>query len=287
MNVIWLVIISAILHSYWNATLKKAINEKGDSVLIYWLSILLGLLIYASPFILLLFKYGISTRGIALSTLAGLFLAIYTYFISKAYQNAELSHVYPLAKITPLFTLLIGVAYLHEKLNLASFIGITLVILGVYTLNLQSVKSLLAPIISLKEPVSRYALLSALISSIYGLFSKLGVRQTHPLLFVYLAFFFSAVFYTPIVLAKLPQIEHQLYTYKNYLIQIAFADLFGYSLILIALSISTLSSVFALRQLSIVFSVLIGIFFFKEHNATMRVISSLIILSGITLITLS
>lgn len=285
--VILLVLCSAVIHTYWNFVLKRAINSGADNILLYWLSEVFGVLMYSVAFIFLFRAHGISSNGVVLAAFCGLFLAGYVFFLSKSYQHADFSKVYPLAKITPLFTMFIGLLYLGESIKLAGLVGIVLIVLGVYTIHLNDLRNFFEPIKSLRHKGSIFALLTAIVSAGYGLFSKLGVKNENPFVFVYVAFAFTVLFYAPLLLFKTANIRSQVRQYKKEIIKIGICDMFGYSLVLIALSLSQLSYVFALRQMSIIFSVLLGIFVFNEGYGRTRIIASFILCAGIVMISIS
>ena len=59
---------------------------------------------------------------------------------------------------------------------------------------------------------------------------------------------------------------------------------FGYVLVLIAMSLVQVSYILALRQLSVVLGVVLGVQLLKEKYGRMRLISSIIIISGIIIL---
>ncbi len=284
--VLVLVLCSAMIHAYWNFVLKKAINKGADNLLLYWLSGVVGVLLYSVVFFFLFRMYPVSKEGVLLAALCGFFLAAYVFFLSASYKHADLSKVYPLAKITPVFTLFIGVFLLDETVHVMGILGILLVVFGIYVLHLRELRDFFAPFLAIKHKGSFLALMTAIVSAGYGLFSKLGVNVANPFVFVYLAFAFTALFYTPLVWWSSAGILSQLRQYKKEIVQIGFLDMFGYSLILVALSLSQLSYVFALRQISIILSVLLGVYVFNESCGRMRLAASGILFVGVVLISL-
>lgn len=284
-----LILIAAVIHSYWNFVLKKSIKQGGDYLLIYWLANIAGGIIYLPVFIILLNFFELSVNALLPAFLCGVFFAVYYFFLSKSYYHGDLSYVYPLAKTTPLFTLIIGFFYLKEKISIPAFFGILLIVFGAYLIHLKNFKpgNLLRPIASLKNKVSVFAIITAISSSFYGLFSKLGAEIINPFIFIYIAFIFSVILYTPFLLLKHKNIKEQFKKYKKTIIKIGIMDIGAYSLIVFTLSFTNLSYVFALRQISVVFSVLIGYKMLKEKNIHIRLIAALIIFIGIFLIGIS
>lgn len=283
--VLLLIVISAFLHIYWNFTLKKSISKGGDYVIIPWLANIISLIIYLPVFIVLLNIFNVTMRGFLFAASCGLVFAVYSFLISKGYSKGDLSHVYPLSKITPLFTLLIGIFYLKENVSMPALAGILLIVFGAYSIHLKSFKQLLSPIISLRHSASILAFSAAVATAIYGLLSKLGSAAINPFLFVYIAYFFLIIFYVPFLFFKTKNILKQFTAHKKAIIKIGAVDLGGFSLVVIALSLSQLSSVFALRQVSVIFSVLAGRKLLKEGGNT-RLIAASIIFLGVLLVSI-
>jgi drug/metabolite transporter (DMT)-like permease len=285
--VLLLVLSSALSNAYWNFTLKSSINKGADKILLYWLSSVAGIIFYFILFIFLVRNYKISQEGVILAALCGLFFALYTFSLSKSYELSDLSHAYPLSKTTPLFTLLIGIFYLNENITATAFAGIALVIFGVYAIHLKSfrLKGFLKPM--LKRKGSIFALLTAIISAIYGLIYKISTTAINPFIFVYMSYFFLLIFYMPFLFLKSKSIISQIKKYRKDLIKIGVLDMLGAYLLIAALALSQLSYVFALRQIGVLFNVVGGIYFFKEKHGKTRLIASVIMIIGIFLISIN
>jgi drug/metabolite transporter (DMT)-like permease len=71
---------------------------------------------------------------------------------------------------------------------------------------------------------------------------------------------------------------------KIQILIVGFLDLFTYLMILYALRISKVSYVAAAREVSIVFSALIGIILLHEKNAPQKLVGALLISLGVILI---
>ncbi len=74
---------------------------------------------------------------------------------------------------------------------------------------------------------------------------------------------------------------------KIQILIVGFLDLFTYLLVLFALRIRKVSYVAAAREISIVFSALLGIIWLKEKNAPQKVVGAVLISLGVVLIGLS
>jgi len=213
-------------------------------------------------------------------------MSFYVIFLSKSYQHGDLSLVFPLTKITPIFTLIIGIFLLNEDISPLQISGIFLIVLGAYAINSKkfTINNLFKPLVSLKHQASFLAVLAAIMSALYGLSFKLGSTKINFFMLVYLTYFFFVIFYTPFLSIKKNNLLSQFKKFKTQIIAIALLNFFSFNLVIIALSISTLSYVFAFRQVSILFTVILGIYLLKEKYGTIRIISSIIILIGLILV---
>lgn len=287
-----LVSISALGHAYWNYVFKKIIDKSEHKLLIFWLCMLVSCTLFLPIFIFYLVKNPIPYNTLIYPAIFGFLLALYMLFLTKSYFYHDLSLAYPLSKTIPLFTLLLGLFVLNEYVSTTAFIGIFCIVFGAYSIHLRdfSFKNFLKPIISLKSKGSIFALFTAVVSAFYGLISKVSLEVMNPFILVYLGFLFSLIFYSSIFLFDkelLKNIKNQFRRYKKSIVTIGFLDIFGYSLVLIALTGNKLSYIFALRQMSIIFAVLLGSKILNEKYGKARFISATIIFIGIVLISIS
>jgi uncharacterized membrane protein len=286
-----LVLMSAILHTYWNFELKKTIEKGAGSMLLYWMSSFVAMIFYL-PFVILLVAYQditINFSDLLYPAICGFFMALYMLFLSKAYKEGDMSKVYPLTRTTPLFTLVIGIFYLGEPVTIAGISGVLLILAGMYFLHLKKLdfQHILRPVNSLfKNNASRFAILTAFMTSLYGLMSKLGGQELNPFVFTYIAFSMAVFFYSPVLLFQNSSILSH-FKYRVSMLKIGVLDLLGYSLIVFALGSGNLSYIFALRQVNILFSTLVGVYVLKEKYGKIRGIASGILFIGVVLVSFS
>lgn len=289
-SAIILISVSALGHAYWNYVFKKTVDKSEHKLLVYWLCTLISCILFLPVFIFYLVKNPIHYNALIYPATFGFFLALYMLFLTKSYFYHDLSLAYPLSKMIPLFTLLLGLFVLNEYVSTTAFIGIFCMIFGAYSVHLKNFKNFLKPIISLKSKGSIFALLTAVVSAFYGLVSKISLEIMNPFILIYLGFLFALIFYSSIFLFDkelLKNVRNQLRKYKKSVITVGFLDIFGYSLVLIALVGNKLSYVFALRQMSIIFAVFLGSRILNEKYGKTRLISAILIFTGVVLISMS
>ncbi len=288
-----LVSISALNHAYWNYRLKKTIDQSSYKMLIIWLCFIFNCILYLPFFVIFsLLKYTISLNDLFYPALFGFFLALYLLFLSKSYSYCDLSVAYPLVKITPIFTLLIGLFLLNEQISAWAFIGIIFIVFGAYSIHLKdfSFKNMVRPLALLKNKGPIFALLAAVMSAFYGTVSKIAIEHMHIFKFCYIGFVFMCSFYFLFIVTTknlLQNIKSQFIEHKKAIITIGILNFIGYFLVLIALSMSKLSYIFALRQMSILFAIFLGSKFLKEKYGKTRFIAASIIILGVILVGLN
>src|SRR5205814_6487485 len=113
--------------------------------------------------------------------------AVYFILLSRAYQQGDLSLVYPLARgSAPLFVTLFAFAFLGERAMAGGIAGILLVVLGIYVLHLKmlDLPGLYGPLLTLRDRTSQLALLVGLIVASYSVIDKVGVSYVNPLVYI-------------------------------------------------------------------------------------------------------
>jgi len=303
---ILLVVGSCFIHAFWNLLTKKV--EEGIPFL--WWAFGVSLIVYAPLFGIFLFKTGFSPQAGPFVLLGGLFEVAYFLGLSKAYARGDLSLVYPLARSAPIFVPIWATLFLKEQISLQGLTGILMVILGVFVVSIKWGTPLLSP--EWKNQPYGLALFTALASSGYSIVDKVGVRYAHPIPYIYLEFIITWLglglyllwFHrrspspSQSVTPATGEIGGEIGSTGNLLSKtwqqnkksILLVGIFitlSYLLILFALQIGKVSYVVALRQISIVFGVLLGSFSLKEKHGKTRLLGALIIWAGAALISLA
>jgi len=282
-----LVVLSAGMHAYWNFLLKKS----EDTKVFIWLFLLGSMLIFF-PFFISLAPIDIPVSGWCCILTAGLVHALYLISLSSAYEKGDLSLVYPLARSAPIIFVLIGaMVFLGEMPSGIGMAGMTLIILGCYALHSDSLRALFQPLTlkSLNSKPSQLALLTAGFIALYSLIDRVGIEYVQIFRYIYLVFVFMFVFYTPFILIKRDkkEIKAEWASNRRNILIVAFLCFFTFFLVLIAMTLAKLSYIVALRQLSIIFSVMLGAWVLKEEHGDIRFTASLLIFVGAFLIAIA
>lgn len=265
------VLFAALLHASWNAIVKFGDDKFQGMVLLSIAHGIIGLMmIVAFPM----------PKVESWPLLAGsvLFHLIYKSFLTVAYMRGDLSRVYPIARGTaPMIVLAVSLVILSDVVTGTQIGGILLVGLGIILMArgvfTQGEERALIP----------YALLAAVGTAGYSLFDGLGARASgNASGYVGWLFFLDAFLFTlgglfikgRAVLPKSARI------WALGMIAGAFS-VGAYWIAVWAMTIAPIALVTALREVSVLFAVLIGVLFFKDKADAGKIIAALVIVAGV------
>ncbi len=264
------VLFGAMLHAGWNALVKSSTDKALDTALIH----LLGSVV-AIPLVLLVGWPPASAWPFLAASLV-IHVGYYTA-LTGAYKHGDLGLTYPLMRGTaPLLVALSATVTLGETLSPLAWTGVLAVSAGVLTLGLSK-HAFEAP------KAVRFALVNAVIIAIYTVVDALGVRASgQALQYVATLFLLDGWPFALIVFlrrrgAVLP------YARKRWPIALggAIASLGSYGIALWAMTQAPVATVAALRETSVLFAVLLGVWFLKEVFTPRRVIGTCAIVAGV------
>jgi drug/metabolite transporter (DMT)-like permease len=283
-----LVLLSAFGHALWNFLVKRSVDKLA---FMWWVMVISGAFL---TLLWLPFRPGWGTiplEGWACLLGSGLAHAVYLTCLTRAYDEGDLSQVYPLIRSAPVFLVLWAVLLLGERFTVLGLAGIGVVLGGNFLLHLgdDSVKGLFAPLRSLSNRPSRLALTGALFLSFGSLIDKVGVGLVHPFLYAVLFIDIEALIFSHQVLRKrsLKALFVQWYSTKKRLLMAGVVGVPSYALVLVAMSMSQVSYVISARQISVVFGVLLGVWLLGERQGKIRLLASLFIFGGVVMIGLA
>jgi len=282
-----IVLVAALLHALWNYLTKTSRNK----IAFIWWAILFSTIIFLPMFLYYWPTVTISAAGWGCIIATGIFHAFYFWFMSGAYQRGDLSLVYPLSRGSgPLFVPILAVLLLNEQLSALGVAGIALVIVGIFGIHLRSfsVQSMHEPFMAIRGGASLWAFCTGGTIAGYSLVDKVGVNIVHPPVYIYLMFIITLLLLTPLVFVKVRRdLKTEWKMNKIKILGVGFLQLFTYMMILFALQIGKVSYVAAVREVSIVFSALIGTVLLREKNAPQKFFGAVLICAGVIFIGLS
>jgi drug/metabolite transporter (DMT)-like permease len=272
------VIGAALLHASWNALIKWGADKRVSMG-----ALVLGHLPIAAIAILFV---PVPTPESWPYIIAGTALHMgYQLFLLQSYKIGDLTQVYPIARgsapliVTVISVLFLGVALTSTQLAAVLFIGLGIVSLGLVRRadGLQNTKA------------AMLALGTGGFIAAYSIVDGLGARLAGT----------SLGYYSYLSIGNCACMALYLYaTGPSTLKQIATkgraaffigggASFLAYAMVTWAFTQAPIALVTALREVSIVFALLIGVVFLKERLSPIKVISTMFTIAGVALLKLS
>lgn len=277
-----IVLLAALLHAFWNFLAK----DTCDSSAFMWWGVTIGTIWYGA------WVFWQSPAGLPseiwLPFAVSLAMEVaYVFLITKGYSSGDLSQVYPIARGSPpLLIALWSALFIDERLPLLGYVGITLLVVGVYLASLPTLQDFSKPLRALTHRPAQWALLAAICVSVYSLIDKVNVAFTTPL--VYNAWLYAGISagYAPYV--WLPR--HRASTLAEFKTNWAriligsVATIGSYLLALTGMAMTAASYVGAVRATSVVIGALFGWLLLKESFGPVRVLAAATMVVGLLLI---
>lgn len=291
------VFLSEFLHVAWNIVVKKC----KDKISFTWLTVVTNTICVFPLFIVLrIIKPGPLDMEIwARAALSGLFYALYTIFLYRAYGETDLTMVYPLSRgIAPLVTLLVGGVVVGDTVTSGKAIAVLIIVTGVVIISLstriRSSEGVLPRMPQKPKKAWRHLSLSGIFLAIatgcitagYHLVDRGTMSRTHPpniIEYLFIAFMFMTAFVTIWVLFnkdRRSRVFSEWRTNKGGVIFVAVSGIVAYFLILVALQYGNVTYVTAGRSIGIVISVVTGALILKEKIKRLRIFGVLLIFLG-------
>lgn len=271
--------------------LSKLTLKKVGANLLTWSLFALPL-----PYLALL---GLSSKPTSLRPAfwVGTFLSALVFVFSKtisnhAIKNSQLSKIMPLNNLGALFTYIFGLFLISEAVSPLSLLGIFVTVLGTYLLNVGTAhEGLLQPLkILIQNRGSLLFILAVILSSLSGIFDKVGLRGTtpeSPTLALLIESLFMTVFLTGYLARTekgwVPELKRNfgalafisfLYTVSTYLTFSGFLS-------------GPVALVGTVKRMQIFFVLILGYFFLKDRPPKHAWLATAVMLVGIFLIKLS
>ncbi len=277
-----LAVLSAASWAASDAAAKKAMQQDVDPRFLlffrYLVSVplLLPLLVQGIPPLDATFWW-LHLPWIPLETLA---LLLYI----QAIRRSPLSLTLPYLSFTPLFLVLTGWLFLGERVTGPGFLGILLVVLGSYVLNLdQRRHGFWTPFRALfQEPGSRQMLAAAALYSLTSLAGKALVQHSSP---AYFSVHYTVVMTLVLAPLGLPRRSRRIAGPTLRWLVLSGAFFSGMVVFhMLAIERAVVAYMIALKRLQGVFGVLLGRLLFHEAAFAYRLLGSLLMVLGSLLI---
>ena len=272
LSVFLTVILAAALHAGWNAMVKG-----GKDKYLGTASVVIGQAVFAIP---TLFFVPAPDPSSFMLILAGIGLHLgYQFFLMASYSAGDLTQVYPLARgSAPLIVALVSTVFLGLTLQPIELAAIGMIGLGIMSIALVGRSDGLH-----NRRAAALALVTGCFIASYSLVDGLGARAAGTALGFYgwltignaLTFCGIAAVTRPASLKRVPTEGLRMMLVGGG------ASYAAYALVIWSFTQAPIALVTALRETSIIFALLIGVFVLRERLSLAKVLSTMMVLAGV------
>jgi uncharacterized membrane protein len=267
-----IIIFAAFCHAGWSTIVKKSEN----GLVMMGITSIIEIIIFFP----LIFTVPLPNTSIWFFIFATTFLhGLYRYSVIKSYEYGDLSFVYPIARGGSVLLIgLISILILKVNINITGVIGIVLICLGLFMISFLTTKKF-------NRSAFIIAITTAGLISTYTILDGIAVRKSeNAFTFIYWMLLLNGVpmliyaFFSETGLRK-----KNSYKVKDGVVAGILAIL-GYGLVVWSMQFIEIAYVSSIREISIVLATLLSFYLLKETDARKRVIPSIIICTGITVL---
>ncbi len=279
---------SALLHATWNAVVKS----RADPVVgIAWLSVGSGVAAgLALPFVA--FPVAAAWPFILASTAIH---TVYNLMLATAYSHGDFSRVYPIARGgAPLIVTLVSLAFLKEELGDRALIAICLILLAISGVawrraGERRARHEGAASASGGDRSLLFAVLTAVAIAGYTIADGLGARAAGDAIAYILWLFFFDAWPTILIIAWMRRSRFYRAPRGDIVRSMAggLLSMLAYGIVVWAMVSAPVAVVAALRESSILFAALIGVFVLKEKPGPVRIAAIVLLVAAVALLRLS
>lgn len=258
---------AAVMHAAWNAGLKAGNDRLLDATLLFLVAGAIG-------FVVALTAGPIAPAAWLWVAFTAILHLPYVYFLARAYELGELSHVYTIARgLPPLMVAGLAVVAVGEVPTPMALAGIALISVGILTVGMSPGAHRQGTLLAGAVAIS---------IALYTISDGIGVRASGNAL-AYNGWVFFVVALTTVAMALILRgnvlAPYARQNWRRAVIGGALSFV-SYGLVLWAMTFAPIAGVSAFRETSVVFAALIGIVFFAENAAPRRIAGALIVALG-------
>ena len=267
-----LILVSALCHAVWSAIIKSSKNPLS----------LMGItsVLEVTIFLPLTFTVPFPTLEVWYFLIATVIIHVfYRLNVIYSYRYGDLSYIYPISRGSScLFVAIISILFLSSDISVAGFVGILIVCIGLFLIAYS--KNL-----SFNFRGFALAISTAILITAYTLVDGVGVRLSeNGFSYIYWLFTLNGI---PLLIIGLISKDglrkRETYTFRSGIAAGVFATS-SYAIVVWSMQFIEIAYVSSIREISIVFAAIIGMLFLFEKNAKSRIIPSILIVSGISVV---
>ena len=267
-----LILVSALCHAVWSAIIKSSKNPLS----------LMGItsVLEVTIFLPLTFTVPFPTLEVWYFLIATVIIHVfYRLNVIYSYRYGDLSYIYPISRGSScLFVAIISILFLSSDISVAGFIGILIVCIGLFLISYS--KNL-----SFNFRGFALAISTAILITAYTLVDGVGVRLSeNGFSYIYWLFTLNGIPLLIIgLISKNGLRKTETYNFSSGIAAGIFATS-SYAIVVWSMQFIEIAYVSSIREISIVFAAIIGMVFLFERNAKSRIIPSILIVSGISVV---
>ena len=264
-----LVLFAALIHALWNLIVVQSRDRTATTTIV----VIFGALA-ALPFAFL--RWDVQPEAWPYIAVSSALELLYFALLIAAYERADLSVVYPIARgASPVIVLALSVSFAGAQTTVAQIAGVALVGAGVFMV--RGFKG------GTQWRHVGLALAVALSIAAYVVVDKEGVRYADPITYGTLILGIPGIVATGFVLAR-GGVGRLRAAFNGRSALGGVLSMGAYALVLIALTTASAASVSAVRESSVVIAALLGVLVLKERSGPERLVGSVVVLIGVALV---
>ena len=232
--------------------------------------------------IVIFFTPMLTIQSVPYIFVSAIFLLGYEWCLLSAYRLEDYTKVYPIARGTaPVFIVILSLLFFDMSISKFELVGILIISFGIISLGLQKIKTLN------NYTAISYAIGTGLFISCYSITDGYGGRESlSPLNYTAWLFIVNAIIFPMLlVIMKKPKILRNAFSKGKKIFFIGGPLSYtAYGIVVWAFTQAPVPVVAALREMSIIFALLIGAFFLKEKITLLKSVAVLTIFFGVILL---
>jgi drug/metabolite transporter (DMT)-like permease len=282
-------LISAVFAAFNILIIKKLTQRNKSPLAVMYASLIINT---STMFLLLFFMGGVpvvTTNFYIYMGISGFLDTIAFVCFYYAINISSISHIAPISAFGPVFTTFLAIFALHEIPTPMKFVGILLVVIGAYLLNIASVRE------GIMEPFKRLfsnkgVLLYLLANVLWGItpiFQKKAIFETTPQIPLYasiMGMFFGIIFLTPFALGKtikfIKEIKASFKLFAVAGVGVAISQAAAYQ----AMAMVFVGYATSIFRISSLFTIILGGIFLKEQKIKEKMLGASVMVLGAILL---
>jgi uncharacterized membrane protein len=290
---LWLIysLITAVFTAVQGVFYKKAVKKVDEYIVTF--SFLIFTVLFLAPFV---FYFGIPELGndfFLILMISGILNALALILYIRAIKLSDISITMPLLAFTPFFLLLTSPFIVHESPSSIGLLGVVLVVVGSYILNISKLKEgFFEPFKALiNDKGAKLMFFVAILWSITSNIDKIGIGKSSSIFWGFSVYAVMVLFIFPFAVVRfLKGYSRSKHFVLDNTWLYAAAGLFHVIVMYsqyAALKLALVSYVISVKRASAIFSVIFGFLIFKEKGFKERLLGVSIMVAGVIIIAFS